>query len=382
MVIDQLERILISPLFKQSKRYSPFLRYVVEKTLSGEEDTLKERTIGVEVFGRDPLYDSNNDPIVRVTSGEVRRRIAQYYHEAGHEQELRIDLSPGSYVPEFIPSTKPRQTGVTAAMTPESLPDNSLESSTKLIQPLLGLVALVALLVFAVRWQTQHHTAVERWWKPAFHSSSPVLLSVGMLKAPASSSSEIQDVGKATQTPPDLVGLVDAVALERLAYLLSTHQQAYRTLSSVHTTYNDLRGGPAVLVAGLNNPWTLRITDPLRFHFEIIPETRTARIVDRQHPENTAWQWDFSQPHSQTQDYAIVARLHDATSEEPVFIAAGLGSSGTAAAAELLTSPSSLLELVSHLPSHWENRNIEAVIQTQVIDGQAGPPKLVSVEVW
>lgn len=101
-VSEQLERILASPLFKQSKRYSPFLRYVVEKTLAGEADTLKERTLGVEIFGRPPNYDSSNDPVVRVTAGEVRKRIAQYYHDSEHKGELRIELSPGSYVPEFL----------------------------------------------------------------------------------------------------------------------------------------------------------------------------------------------------------------------------------------------------------------------------------------
>ncbi len=102
-VAEQLERILSSPLFKQSKRYSPFLRYVVEKTLAGEADSLKERTLGVEIFGRSPNYDSSNDPVVRVTAGEVRKRIAQYYHDSEHKGELRIELSPGSYVPEFLP---------------------------------------------------------------------------------------------------------------------------------------------------------------------------------------------------------------------------------------------------------------------------------------
>lgn len=75
-------------------------RYVAEHTLSGA-GRLKERTLGVEVFGRDPGYDTNEDPVVRITTGEVRERIAQYYHEAGHEPEIRIDLPPGSYLPEF-----------------------------------------------------------------------------------------------------------------------------------------------------------------------------------------------------------------------------------------------------------------------------------------
>src|ERR1700730_13871775 len=104
---SQMERMLANPLFKNSKRYPNLLRYIVEHTLAGFPAELKERTLGVEVFGRQPDYDTNADPIVRATAGEIRKRIAQYYHEHGHESEIRIDLVPGSYVPEFeIPAAK------------------------------------------------------------------------------------------------------------------------------------------------------------------------------------------------------------------------------------------------------------------------------------
>ena len=55
------------------------------------------------VFHRPPDYDANADPIVRVTAGEIRKRIAQYYHEEDAAGEIQIDLRPGSYVPEFHP---------------------------------------------------------------------------------------------------------------------------------------------------------------------------------------------------------------------------------------------------------------------------------------
>src|SRR5579885_3511336 len=98
---EQMERLLANPLFRNSRRYPSLFRYVVEKTLEGQSDQLKERTLGIEVFGRDPDYDTNVDPVVRATAGEIRKRIAQYYHEPGHDTEIRIDFPPGSYVPEF-----------------------------------------------------------------------------------------------------------------------------------------------------------------------------------------------------------------------------------------------------------------------------------------
>src|ERR1700692_1685900 len=87
----------------QSKRFPTFLRFVIQEELEARGDQLKERTLGVEVFGRDAGYDTTSDPIVRVTAAEIRKRIAQYYQEPGHENELRVSLPPGSYVPQFHP---------------------------------------------------------------------------------------------------------------------------------------------------------------------------------------------------------------------------------------------------------------------------------------
>src|SRR5262245_9605609 len=105
--LAQLSRILESPQFRSSKRCSLFLRYVVEQASENHPECLKERTLGVEVFERDPQYDTNQDPVVRAAAGEVRKRLAQYYLEPGHEDELRISLPAGSYVPEVhAPPTK------------------------------------------------------------------------------------------------------------------------------------------------------------------------------------------------------------------------------------------------------------------------------------
>ncbi len=74
---EQLDRLLPHPLFANSKRYPALLAYTVEQTLLGHAADLKERSIGVEVFGRSPAYDANADPVVRITAGEVRKRLTQ-----------------------------------------------------------------------------------------------------------------------------------------------------------------------------------------------------------------------------------------------------------------------------------------------------------------
>jgi len=97
----QLESILASSVFRNSKRYASVLKYIVERTIEGAGDQLKERTIGVEVFGRPADYDTASDHAVRSAASEIRKRLAQYYQSEAGSAELRIELQPGSYVPQF-----------------------------------------------------------------------------------------------------------------------------------------------------------------------------------------------------------------------------------------------------------------------------------------
>src|ERR1039458_5729034 len=97
----QLRRTLGNPFFSHSKRFPTFLQFVIEQTLAGEADNIKERTLGIEIFGRDADYDTASDPIVRVTAAEIRKRVAQYYQDPAHVNELRIALPSGSYIPRF-----------------------------------------------------------------------------------------------------------------------------------------------------------------------------------------------------------------------------------------------------------------------------------------
>ncbi|MGB3632313.1 MAG: hypothetical protein WBA18_22605, partial [Terracidiphilus sp.] len=97
MIRGQLDLLVRDEVFRSSKRSVAFLKYVVEQTLSGSAEQIKERTIGVEVFGRDPAYDTNLDHIVRTAATELRKKLATYYVDEKHRNELRMGLVPGSY---------------------------------------------------------------------------------------------------------------------------------------------------------------------------------------------------------------------------------------------------------------------------------------------
>lgn len=101
LVRSELGRLLKSDQFKNSRRCQSLLNYVVDETLDGRGDLLKERLVGINVFGRDPDYDTAEDPVVRNAAIEVRKRLAQYYQEAGRHDPVRINLNAGRYTPEF-----------------------------------------------------------------------------------------------------------------------------------------------------------------------------------------------------------------------------------------------------------------------------------------
>src|SRR6202051_3242891 len=101
-ILRELHAVIASPYFCNSKRYPALLQYVVENTLAGKSDRLKERTLGVEVFDRPSTYDTNAEAVVRFTAGEVRNRLLLYYNERGRNSTVRISLPVGSYIPESL----------------------------------------------------------------------------------------------------------------------------------------------------------------------------------------------------------------------------------------------------------------------------------------
>jgi len=383
LVREQLRRILAHPLFTNSKRYPVLLAYTVERTLDGNAGELKERTIGVEAFGREPSYDVNLDPVVRITAAEVRKRLIQYYYNPDHAGELIIELPVGSYVPSFRESAAPQTT-----FSPEPLGSEPFYAPAGDSSAPSGFSArhwtaiAIALLVGGLigfgagRGKLPGpRSNLQRFWEPITTTSSTVTYCVGQ-RSVADSLRENNEAN-----PPSVLNLSDVITLARSIGPLVLGKSKFRVVSALDIGFAQLREGPIVLIGAYNNPWTLRITDDLPIGFE--NENEVHKIVDRKDPQKKIWTSHWRVPKTElAQDYAIVARIHDNVTGQPVIVLAGVLAEGTEAASEVASNPEFMNAMLEKLPNDWDQKNLEAVIETNVIEGHPGPPTVVAVETW
>ena len=391
-VLLQIERLLSSPQFRNSRRYTDLLRYVVQETIEGRADILKERTLGVEVFGRSPGFDTSGDSIVRVAAAEVRKRIAQYYQEEGRERELRIELPNGSYVPHFrrpperqsIPAMRKEPAAQLPAAPLVLAPELPVRFRVKPWVLAVGGLAVALAAVAGIRIAAQREAdgdLLASVWK----SPQGAILCIGVPKLTQNQSGAndqtASQLGKPTANNT-LVPFADAMTLARLQVRLHDRGKANRVQLARNISFEDLRSGPAILIGALDNPWTMRLTSQMRFRFLGTDELE-GEIVDTRGTHGEHWLVDFHAPYSdRSQDYAIVAITHDATLDQPLVIAAGVGPDGTAAAGEFLLNPGNRAMLAKMAPAMWGGKNVEVVLATQVIQGNSGPPRILAAEFW
>jgi hypothetical protein len=389
LVLKELDAIVSSHHFRGSKRYPAMLRYVVSAAIDGRASDLKERTLGVEVFGRDPDYDTNADPVVRISAGEVRKRIAQFYHEKGHGAKLEIELPLGSYAPEFLlrePEVHEAQTGH-GVEKPASTDDRRHKSSRRYLVAALAAIAVLA--VAAAFGTFEYHkialarsTDIDKLWGPMVKPAGPVLVVVGTGRHADQMSPELAETTFFDRItgPYHRVSVATATTLADVAGVLRQHGTAFEIKEDNETSLTDMHSRTIILIGATNNTWTMRLVSPLRYRFLPGPN---AQVQDTKNLQNTDWSVDFLKPYaSVSTDYAIVARYRDPTTEGPVMVVAGLGPFGTEAAGAFVATPQYLEQLARQLPPGWENKNIEMVLKTQVIDGKAGPPVLIAETAW
>jgi len=390
LVLEQLDRMLSSPVFRGSKRLSGFLRYIVIETLdNGGGAELKERLIGVHVFGRPADYDTSAEPVVRVSAGDLRKRIAQYYHDPASDHELRIDLPVGSYHPVFHLVSPPLHLPALSAASAVPVPAEpqlapvsvTLEAppaevasvhirwkSARVLFVAAGIAAVVAAAAVAVSARIPGD-AWQQFWEPVVAEKGSAMIYAG-----------------AKHDDADRLVFEDAVAIVDLGGDLRVNNKPFRVLRQADVSPDALKKGPSLLIGGFTNPEARRLTQQLRFTFATEGDgpTATGYIQDRQNLNKRDWSVPKLQqsPVPTFTDYAIVSRAVDPVTDKLAVVSAGIRRFGTLGAAEFLSDPAQMDALSAHAPRDWRKKNMQAVLAIDVKDGVAGRPRVVASYFW
>lgn len=382
-VREELSRVLACHEFRTSKRSQDFLRYVVENTLQGHGDMLKERTIGIEVFGRPTSYDPGDDATVRVKAGEVRKRLSSYYADQGAQNPVRIELPSGTYVPEFHLVNAP------APAVVEALPAPAAVTPAPAVAPLLtprrtmlaaGILAAAAFIGWMVTRTAT--TPLDEFWAPVLNGSTPLQLCASYVPVYGvdidPSITPPSGVGDFTLLSDQFVGGGDLIATSRLVAMLTRLHRPYRVKVGNDVSFTDLRSGPAILVGFSYTKWK-QISNQMRFFVD--GYRRPAGITDDGKP--TEWVLPaLPRDRHTNEDYAIVSRVFHPDTHAMLVEIAGITQYGTDAAADLITTPDLMAEALRGAPVGWQKKNLQLVLHVKVISGAPSSPTVVKQYFW
>jgi hypothetical protein len=376
LVRAALNQVLQSQGFRSSRRSQDFLRYVVERTLEGQADALKERTIGIDVFGRSSSYEPSDDATVRVKAGEVRKRLGLYYSSEGRQDEIRIDLPHGAYVPEFHRVEAPAEVEIKQPEISEAR-----AGGRRWAIPLGIAVVLVAAAAawFATRPAA---TVVDQFWAPVLHGSAPVLLSTAYVPVygvdPRMAPERPTKLDDFVLLTDQFVGGGDMLAVTRISAMLNRMHRPFRVKIGSDVSFQDLRTAPAVLIGYSYTRWR-DISKELRFFIDA--ESRPRMVTDNGKP--TEWSLPNLPADRRTgEDYAIVTRVFHPDTQAMLVEVAGITQYGTEAGADMISNPELLAEALHDAPPGWQNKNLQLVLHVKVIGGAPASPKVVKTYFW
>ncbi len=419
-----LEQVLCSSLFKDALQLQSLLRYIVENSINGKDDALKERIIGMNVFGRKPDYETADDPIVRSRVGQLRRRLEHYYEtaeSAGSSVQIVIPL--GSYRATFIlrPGTNGRSNGSTA-MDPH--PAATLDSGEKHLEQeaaaslpkvprkarwrAWAISAAAACAIVLTVWTAtvdRRKSEFDLFWGPVFESKKTVLIYTGpaLVYVPSASyKDKLRPLDPTTDltlpmerwglpelaegqvlTSKDLVldktsfaGSGELVACAKLAVVLATHHRSYDLRSDADLPFADLRESPAVLLGAYNNFWTMETTNSLPFFYD-----RAMRIRERG-GQGRVWSVSVQPGIPPPEEYLLVTRHFDSKTGSPVISVSGITTCGTRAAGDFVTDPEQLAKLAGIPRTALERQNLAIVLHATFVDCIPTSMDIVAIKYW
>lgn len=385
-VTAEMNRVIEAPVFKTSKRCVDLLRHLFEHALAGNFEGIKERTLGIEVFGRDPDYDTASDAIVRQTAGEIRKRLAQCYQEPDRSYPVKIHLAQGRYILGFEFASLARSQDVSGTEMHQGSPQTlephqpamaNSERASNWIRNFFShkwKAAIAIVLVLAGVWivsSTLVSSTDSLLWKPLVESGHQVVVCVA------------DSAISATPDPPDKaldVPYTDANVANLVTNKLSGLGRRTTLRLASQVSLDDLRQSPAVIIGTFNNRWSMTLLSNLRYTVKTDPATNDRWIEDSQAPSKREWIVEGRQHFgNHFLAYAVVSRFMSSETRQWTMTVVGLNGYGTEAAGEFISNP----EFSKYLPTSARARkNLQFVVQTDVLNGTAGPPRILDVYSW
>lgn len=327
----ELEKIIASPAFRNSKRCQTFLRHVVNKALAGQGGELKERTLAVELFGRPPGADMEHDSAVRVCARHVRLRLKRYYASAAEAAgRWRIELPAGSYEPRFIPDAQ-EPTGDPSAPPPRAHP-GWRTLSVALAAASLGLFLL---------WRSLPSPpgAIDEFWGPAFTARRAAIL---LAQPPPG------------VAPAEQAAAFQAAAAAELFHLFRSRNCDVNIRPEEKNSETNSHTGYIILGSPAHDSISRWLDEPPS---GTAPGDRQS--VQHLREEMDKWISEFQE---KAPNIAIICRIPDAPNRPFSVVFAGLSPAAGGAAARLAANPQLLGRFLQMLPPEWRRSGLAAAV--------------------
>jgi len=416
---DELKRILASKHFAKTRKRNRFLEFVCEQALAGNADKLSEYLLGVEVYGRGPDFNPQDDAIVRVQASDIRKSLRDYYAEEGKADPWRIDLPPGHYIPQFArgPGSPAASTSADAReATPSTVPTGFLRRNALVLA--LSIVCIALSVILAVKQFSPRAVVspqataalpagTEWFWKPFALPADPPLIVVPNhpLLRPAHNGDSAATIANGHLIPKsklgefrdtvhfrelkefnyvsdmtDFTGLGEALGLLDFFELFANAGQHVRVKPARLVDFDALKRGNAIMLGGTQG-WSSRIflyEDGFSLH---------AGIIENKHPrpgEQPQYKPEFdSLSNSLRRDYALVLMLPNLNPEHRILLVYGIYTKGTQAAIEYVTNAECLQELHRQLAALAPDKKtvpkfFQVLLTTRVENDVPGKASFVS----
>lgn len=411
---EQLDRLTRSDTLKRSRRLQQFLRYVTELTLAGEESTINEYLLGVEVFERGPHYNAADDSIVRRQAHALRHKLAEYYANEGKQDPIRIEIPLGHYVPIFQANDEAEQVD---AVTPPPVSQIKPPTSNAAAIAVFAVLGLVLAFWLGHEFAPPQSPAeivgagataspsVRELWQPWLDSdqaplivfSSPMTAVVKHYAVPLPPGSdpprlEVPEVldeafRKRLGLGPDgylylspTIGETksgESLGAVQLANLFAANRMPIRATTAALLTWEDFRQRNLILFGhNEQNSWMDPLLADYPFQLRATSGELQRRIVNAKPEPGEAeyYQIDYASSGSEsTIEYALVSMLPGTDGLHQLLLVSGLNTQATLMAIEFLTNEERAAQLVDDLrrqaPNHTGPWHFQLVLRAEVREG-------------